>query len=176
MIVYYRDRHVVVTSEALLIDNVRIPLARLEYVWHREGQAEVRVRLRIAQRGVIGFGLAIGVLLALIGVLYLFATLAGEAGTAGRVLLPLAGVVALIGFAGPILEMALQRMDTSVDQGHQVYEICAVVDGTERRLIRVAAAHRFGKIYRALQRALEGAEASEAVEAQAFAEGSEDGT
>jgi hypothetical protein len=176
LIVYYRDRHVVVTSEALLIDNVRIPLARLEYVWHREGQAETRVRIRIAQRGVIGFGLVIGVLLALIGVLYLFATLAGEAASAGRVLLPLAGVVALIGFAGPILELALNRMDTSVDQGHQVYEICALIDGTERRLIRIADAHRFGKIYRALQRALEGAETSEAVEAQAFAEGSEDGT
>jgi len=176
VIVYYRDHHVVVTSEALLIDNVRIPLARLEYVWHREGQAETRVRMRITHRGVIGFGLVIGVLLALIGVLYLFATVIGEGTSAGRVLLPLAGVVALIGFAGPILELALHRMDTNTDQGHQVYEICALIDGTERRLIRIADAHRFGKIYRALQRALEDVDSHESVEAQAFAEGSDDGT
>ena len=176
MIVYYRDRHVAVTSEALLIDNVRIPLARLEYVWHREGPAEARVRMRIAQRGVIGFGLIIGLLLALIGVLYLFAKVIGQSASAGKVLLPLAGVVALIGFAGPILEIALQRMDTSADQGHQVYEICAVIDGVERRLIRIADAHRFGKIYRALQRALEDIGTDEAVEAQAFADGSDDGT
>jgi hypothetical protein len=176
VIVYYRDRHVVVTSEALLIDNVRIPLARLEYVWHREGQAEARVRMRIAQRGVIGFALVIGLLLGLIGVLYLFASVIGEGASAGRVLLPLAGVVALIGFAGPILEMALHRMDTNIDQGHQVYEICALIDGTERRLIRIADAHRFGKIYRALQRALEGVDIDEVSEAKAFAEGSEDGT
>lgn len=176
MIVYYRDRHVVVTSEALLIDNVRIPLSRLEYVWHREGQTEVRVRMRIAQRGVIGFALVVAVLLGLIGVLYLLATIVGQAATAGRVLLPLAGVVALIGFAGPILEIALQRMDNSTDQGHQVYEICALIDGTERRLMRIADAHRFGKIYRALQRALEDIDTDEVVEAQAFAEGSEDGT
>jgi hypothetical protein len=174
--VYYRDRHVVVTSGALLIDNVRIPLSRLEYVWHREGQAEARVRMRFAQRGVIGFGLVIGLLLALIGALYLFSTILGQASSAGKVLLPLAGVVALIGFAGPILELALQRMDTSVDQGNQVYEICALIDGTERRLIRITDAHRFGKIYRALQRALEDVDSDETVEAQAFAEGSDDGT
>jgi hypothetical protein len=176
VIVYYRDRHVAVTSQMLHIDNVRIPLARLEYVWHREGQAETRVRLRIAHRGVIGFALVIGLLLALIGVLYLFAGIIGEGASAGRVLLPLAGVVALIGFAGPILEMALHRMDTNIDQGHQVYEICALIDGGERTLIRIADAHRFGKIYRALQRALEEVGTDEAVEAQAFAEGSEDGT
>jgi Family of unknown function (DUF6232) len=174
--VYYRDRHVAVTSEALLIDTVRIPLRRLEYVWYREGQAEVRVRMRVAQRGVIGFALVVGILLALIGLLYLFATIIGERASAGRVLLPLAGVVALIGFAGPILEMALHRMDESVDQGHQVFEICALIDGKERRLIRISDAHKFGKIYRALQRALEDLDDDEVVEAQAFAEGSEDGT
>jgi hypothetical protein len=176
VIVYYRDHHVVITSEALHIDNVRIPLARLEYVWHREGHAEASVRMRVAHRGVIGFALAIGVLLALIGVLYLFANLIGEAAGAKRVLLPLAGVVTLIGFAGPILEMALHRMDTNIDQGHQVYEVCALIDGAERRLLRIADAHRFGKIYRALQRALEGVGSDEAVEAQAFAQGSDDGT
>jgi hypothetical protein len=179
LIVYYRDRHVMVTSAALHIDDVRIPLARLEYVWHREGQAEPQVRLRMAHRGVIGFGLVVGALLAVIGVLYLFATILGKAANAGRVLLPLAGVVALIGFAGPILEIALHRVDHSVDQGHHVHEICAVIDGVERRLIRVADTHRFGKIYRALERAMEDADhppTPESVEAQAFAEGSEDGT
>jgi hypothetical protein len=176
VIVYYRDRHVVVTSDALHIDNVRIPLADLEYVWYREGQAAVRIRMRVAHRGVIGFALVAGALLALIGVLYLFATVIGQSASAERVLLPLAGVVALIGFAGPILEMALHRMDQNVDQGHQVHEICAVIDGVERRLIRVADAHRFGKIYRALQRALEDVDRHQGVEAQAFAEGSDDGT
>jgi hypothetical protein len=125
---------------------------------------------------VIGFALVVAVLLGLIGVLYLLATIVGQAASAGRVLLPLAGVVALIGFAGPILEIALQRMDTSTDQGHQVYEICALIDGTERRLMRIADAHRFGKIYRALQRALEDVDTDDVVEAQAFAEGSDDGT
>jgi hypothetical protein len=176
VIVYYRDRRVAVTSEALLIGEVRIPLTRLEYVWHREGQAEMRVRIRAANRGLIGFALAVGLLLALIGLLYLFSTIIGDGASAQRVLLPLAGVVALIGFAGPILELALHRMDTSVDQGHQVFEICALIDGKERRLIRISDAHKFGKIYRALQRALEDLDQGEAVEAQAFAEGSEDGT
>lgn len=179
MIVYYRDRHVQVTSEALHIGDARIPLARLEYVWHREGTAEPRVRLRRASRGVIGFGLIVGALLALIGLLYLFATVVGEAATAGKVLLPLAGVVALIGFAGPLLEMALHRVDHAIDQGHHVHEICAVVDGVERRLLRIADTHRFGKIYRALQRALEDTEEGEpgeGADARNFARRSEDGT
>jgi len=178
LIVYYRDRQVQVTSEALHIGDARIPLTRLEYVWHREGHSDPSVKLRRTHRGVIGFGLMIGALLALIGVLYLFATVVGQAATAGKVLLPLAGVVALIGFAGPLLEMALHRVDHNVDQGHQVHEICAVIDGTERRLIRIADTHRFGKIYRALQRALEDAEDSDGgdLEAADFAQGSEDGT
>ncbi|MCP2327431.1 hypothetical protein HDA40_005938 [Hamadaea flava] len=175
MIVYYRDRHVQVTSEALHVGESRIPLARLQYVWHREGVAEPAVRLRRTQRGVIGFALIVGALLALIGVLYVFAGVVGQAAGAGRVLLPLAGVVALIGFAGPLLEMALHRVDHSVDQGHQVHEICAVIDGVERRLIRIADTHRFGKIYRALERALEDTEGG-ALEAAEFAQGSEDGT
>jgi hypothetical protein len=179
LIVYYRDPQVQVTSEALHIGDVRIPLARLEYVWHREGETQTRVRLRFAHRGVISFGLIIGALLALLGVLYLLASAVGQATSAGRVLLPLAGVVVLIGFAGPLLEMGLHRIDHNIDQGSQVQEICAVIDGTERRLIRIADAHRFGKIYRALERTLEayeGGHRSEGAEAQAFAEGSEDGT
>jgi hypothetical protein len=155
MIVYYRDPHIEVTSEALHLGDATFPLVALEYVWHREGERETSVRLRPVRRGAIGFGLIMGGLLAAIGVIYLLATSLGQAASAGRVLLPLAVVVVLIGFAGPIIEMAMHRIDDTHDQGSEVREIWALINGVEQLLVRESDAHRFGKIYRALQRAIE---------------------
>ncbi|WP_051366018.1 DUF6232 family protein [Hamadaea tsunoensis] len=171
MITYYKDPQVQVTSETLRVGDVRIPLDRLQYVWHTSAEAPPKVRLRLVGRGAVGFGFVIGGLLALIGIVYLLALVIGDAATAGRVLLPLAGVVALVGLAGPLVEMGMHRIDRNVDQGSQVREIWSVVDGQERCLIRIADAQRFGRIYRALERAIEAAGAPAPV-----VDGSDDGT
>jgi hypothetical protein len=155
MIVYYRDPQVEITSEEVHLGDATFSLFELEYVWHREGEAEASVRLRPVRRGAIGFALIMGGLLAAIGVIYLLATSVGHATSASRVLIPLAIVVALIGFAGPIIESAMHRIDETHDKGSRVQEIWALIDGMERMLVSTSDAHRFGKIYRALQRAIE---------------------
>lgn len=155
MIVYYRDRQVEITSEVLRLGDVAFRLVDLDYVWHTEGERDSKVKMRPFRRRAVGFALVMGSLLIVIGIIYLLALSIGQAATAGRVLLPLAAVVALIGFAGPLLEMALHSVDHSHDQGNQVHEIWAIIGGTERMLLRISNTSRFGKLYRALQRAIE---------------------
>ena len=155
MIVYYRDRHVEITSETLRLGDAAFRLPDLDYVWHAEGERGKEVRRRPLRRLAVVTALAMGGLLIAIGVFYLLALGIGEGATAGRVLLPLAVVAVLIGFAGPLVDKAMNVIDESHAQGSRVHEIWATIDGTEQMLLRVTDAQRFGQIYRALQRAIE---------------------
>lgn len=155
MIVYYRDPAVEVTSTAIHIHDRVFRLEDLEYVWHREITADPRSMRRLAGRGALNAGVVVGAVLALLGLIYLIAATVGDPGAAGRVLVPLALVVLLVGLAGPALEWTLHRLDHSYDQGIGMHEIWAVWRGRELLLLRVADEARFGRIYRSIQRALE---------------------
>lgn len=155
MIVYYRDPAVEVTSTAIHIHDRVFRLEDLEYVWHREITADPRSVRRLAGRGALNAGVVVGAVLCLLGLIYLVAATVGDPGAAGRVLVPLAVVVLLVGLAGPALEWTLHRLDHSYDQGISMHEIWAVWRGRELLLLRVADESRFGRIYRSIQRALE---------------------
>lgn len=155
MTVYYRDSAVEVTSTEVNIHNRVFKLNELEYVWHREIPFDPAVRRRMMGRGALNIGVVVGGVLAALGVVYLVTAAFGDATTVGRVLLPLGGVVLLVGLAGPLLELVLHRLDASYDQGAAVHEIWVVWRGKELMLLRIADESRFGKIYRSIQRALE---------------------
>ncbi|MFC7763676.1 DUF6232 family protein [Catellatospora bangladeshensis] len=110
---------------------------------------------RLAGRGALNAGVVVGAVLALLGVVYLIAGAVGDPDAAGKVLVPLAVVVVLVGLAGPALEWTLHRLDHSYDQGIAMHEIWAVWRGREVLLLRVTDESRFGRIYRSIQRAME---------------------
>jgi hypothetical protein len=154
-IVYYHDDAVEVTSTGINIRNRRFALAELEYVWHQQAAASVRARHEFAHRSLIKVGLLTGAVLAAFGVVYLIVSAFGDAGPAIEVLLPLAAVVVLLAFAGPILEWALHRLDHSYDLGSNVHEIWVRWRGKEIMLLRIADELKFGQIYRSIERAME---------------------
>jgi hypothetical protein len=55
----------------------------------------------------------------------------------------------------PLLDLILGGMERTYDRGTRVHEIWARWRGTEVLLVRTADKTRFGRIYRALQRAVE---------------------
>jgi hypothetical protein len=67
----------------------------------------------------------------------------------------IAGAV-LVGFlAGPLADVLLEHMDRSYSRGSRQLEIWGVWRGSPVLLLRTGDQLRFGKIYRALQRAME---------------------
>ena len=60
----------------------------------------------------------------------------------------------VLGLVPLLWEWALHRIDDSYDRGNAIYEVWAETQGTQVLLLRIDDAARFGKIYRALQRAL----------------------
>ena len=63
----------------------------------------------------------------------------------------------LIGLAAaPLADVLLEFVDRSYDRGSRDLEIWGRVRGADVLLLRTDNAQRFGQIYRALQRALEG--------------------
>lgn len=148
---YYRDDTVRVTAVEIEIDGQRYPLARLDYVWHRRTHRFARGSYVLLTR-VGTVALAVGFLLAVPA-----AVLTADLGLNTWHVL---SVVALVGTllaaaAGFGLDPLLELLDRSHDQGHGVHEIWARVQGRELLLFSTVDALRFGKVYRALQRAIE---------------------
>lgn len=164
MIIYYRDETVAVTSTFIRFDGQTYPLVELDYVWHRQAPPDWRIRGRTLGRGVLNTGMIVAGMLGLVAIVGLIASAYGESRLAAALgelpiprntLLLLAALLLLLGFAVPVWEWALHRVDDSYDKGDAIYEIWARRRGEELLLLRIADATRFGKIYRALQRALE---------------------
>lgn len=144
MTTFYRDAEVSVSSEGLRIAGHAWPLAALRRVWHARGPRSWRT---IAHRGMLGVTILIPLAVGLLGA------------TVGLVLhapLWVIGVCVLIGLAGvPVADLVLDRVDRSYDRGSRLLEIWATTPSGDVLLLRTADAARFGRIYRALQRALE---------------------
>jgi hypothetical protein len=73
------------------------------------------------------------------------------------VTIAIVGVSLLLGLGvGPLADFMLERMDRSYARGSRSLEIWATWRGQQVLLLQTGDALRFGQIYRALQRALEG--------------------
>jgi hypothetical protein len=148
MTTYYRDGDVWITSAGVRMNGRDFRPADLRQVWHRRGR---RSWAAIAGRGAMGAAILVPVLLGALGVAVAFLV---DASTAVTVALIGGGV--LVGLlAVPLADVLLERVDRSYDRGSRQLEIWARTPGGEVLLLRTADAARFGRIYRALQRALE---------------------
>lgn len=146
--IFYRDPAVRVTSAAIEVDGRAYPLAELARVWHRRGQRSWRA---VAGRGALGLAMLLPIGAGLIGVVVALSVGASPITTVALVL-----GAALIGLlAGPLADVLLEHMDRSYARGDREIEIWAMRRGSPVLLLRTGDQLRFGKIYRALQRALE---------------------
>jgi hypothetical protein len=153
---YYRDDTVQVTSAAIRVGGQAYPISELTYVWHRRTRRSLRVGGRMLGRWALvtlltaplGFG-------ALCAVSALFADWGERMGAA---LIGLAAALAIALALAPLLEFPLMALERSYDRGTAVHEIWAQCRGAEVMLVRTTDAHRFGQIYRAVQRAVENTE------------------
>lgn len=152
---YYRDESVRVTESVIEVGAHRIPLRELRYVWHVVGRPTLRTTYRRMGR----FALIALLLLPVIGGAALVANLVLSAsGVVARLAvaggLLVAGLVLLLLLA-PVLEFPMMALERSYDRGTGVREIWARWRDQDLMLLRTSDSARFGKIYRALQRAIE---------------------
>jgi hypothetical protein len=154
---YYDDKRIRITSSELWIDGVSYRLADLTYVWHQR-----RAGLRALTRRT-----AYSVVMLLIGALGLvtfwIASTVFKLRLWARTDLVMAILILVAGFGAgamltwPLWELLLSGMDHFHMHGMRTHEIWAQRRGEEVLLLRTSDSLRFGQVYRALQRALEGA-------------------
>src|SRR5689334_22698165 len=148
MTTYYRDGAVLITSSGIRMNGRDYALADLRQVWHRAGR---RSWGTIAGRGALGLAMLLPIVVGALGVGIALVAHASVAVTAGLI-----GGGILIGLAGvPIADLLLDRVDRSYDRGSRPREIWGRTRHGDVLLLRTGDAARFGRIYRALQRALE---------------------
>lgn len=148
MTTYYRDPEVLITSSGVWMNGREFRLPELIQVWYTKGARSWGV---IAWRGALGLAVllpllvgALAVLVALLMDVELWTTVAM---VVGGLLVGLAVV--------PVADLMLEGVDRSYDRGTRTLEIWGRVRGGDVLLMRTNNAQRFGRIYRALQRALE---------------------
>jgi hypothetical protein len=148
MTTYYRDPEVLITSSGIWMNGREFRLPELIRVWYTKGARSWGV---IAWRGALGLAillpLLVGALAVLLAVLLDLSIGTTAAMVVGGVLLGLAVV--------PVADLLLERVDRSYDRGSRTLEIWGRVHGGDVLLMRTNNAQRFGRVYRALQRALE---------------------
>jgi len=145
---YYRDNEVWITSSGVHMNGQDLPLAELRQVWHRRGP---RSWGTVAGRGLLALAilapLAIGGQGIAIGLILHASAPVTAALLGGGILIGLATV--------PIADLILDHVDRSYDRGSRTLQIWARVPAGEVLLLSTRDRARFGRIYRALQRALE---------------------
>jgi hypothetical protein len=151
MITYYRDDSVEITSLAVLVDGRTYPLRELGRVWHRAGGRDAAGRRTLLTRAAF----AVAPLAPIVAALAVAAiALRADVSTGNRIVLfTVAGILALA--TVPLLDVVLGRVESTYDRGTRVHEIWARWRDREVLLVRTGDKTRFGRIYRALERALE---------------------
>jgi hypothetical protein len=148
MIIYYRDPTVQVTSTAITVDDRVYPFDEVSRVWHTRRQRSWR---ELAGRGAWGLVYLLPFLGAILG---LAAAVLLDLSFGTRVIVIVASI--LVGLsAGPLLDLTLDRLDTSFDRGLHLHEIWVEHRGRPVRILQTWDRARFGRIYRAVQRAAE---------------------
>jgi hypothetical protein len=147
VLTYYSDESVRVTSLAIQVNGRSYPLGELVRVWHRPAGPQAR---RLMTRGALALA-PLAPLVAGAGVAALGLRLDSPA---TRVtMLVLAALLALA--TVPLLDLALGGVERTYDRGTRTHELWARWRGHEVLLVRTGDRTRFGRIYRAVQRALE---------------------
>ena len=148
MTTYYRDPDVWITSSGVRMNGREFRLPELIQVWHTRGARSWRV---IAGRGALALVMLVPLV---VGGLVLLGALLADVSVTTTVALVIGGL--LLGFAAmPLADLLLERVDRSYDRGSRSLEIWGRVPGGDVLLLRTDNAQRFGRVYRALQRALE---------------------
>lgn len=148
MITYYRDPEVLVTSAGVRMGGREYRVGEFARVWHARSR---RSWIRVAGRGALALAILTPVL---IGALGIAVAVLIDASTAATIALVGGGV--LVGLAAaPLADVLLEAVDRSYDRGSRSLEIWGTVHGSDVLLLRTDDAQRFGRIYRALQRALD---------------------
>ncbi len=148
MITYYRDPEVLVTSTSVRMAGREFRVGEFARVWHTRGR---RSWSRVAGRGALALAIVTPVLVGALGILVAVLI---DASTSTTVALVGGGV--LVGLIGaPLADVLLEAVDRSYDRGSRDLEIWGRVRGADVLLLRTDDAQRFGRIYRALQRALD---------------------
>ena len=148
MTTYYRDGDVWITSTGVRMNGRDYGLAELRQVWHRRGR---RSWTTIAGRGMLGAAMLLPLVVGALGVAIALVAHASAAVTVGLI-----GGGILIGLAAaPLADVLLEHVDRSYDRGSRQREIWGRTRHGDVLLLRTPDAARFGRIYRALQRALE---------------------
>jgi hypothetical protein len=148
MTTYYRDADVWITSSVIRMNGRDLRPDDLIRVWHKRGR---RSWAAVAGRGAIGFAMLVPIL---VGALGIGIALLVDASVSTTIALIGGGI--LIGLAAaPLADVLLERVDRSYDRGSRTLEIWGRLRGGDVLLLRTRDAARFGRIYRALQRALE---------------------
>ncbi|MEU8814182.1 DUF6232 family protein [Actinoplanes sp. NPDC048796] len=148
MTTYYRDPDVWITSGGVRMNGVDLALDDLIQVWHTRGR---RSWATIAGRGALGLAILVPILLGALGIMV---ALLIDASTSTTIALVGGGV--LVGLAtAPLADVLLEQVDRSYDRGSRTREIWARTPTGKVMLLRTPDSARFGRVYRALQRALE---------------------
>jgi hypothetical protein len=155
---YYRDGEVTVTDASVEVGARTFPISELRQVWHQRG----RPTLQTTSRRLGRIGLIAVLTVPVVACAVVVANLvAEEQGLGARVgiaaVLVALGVIALMLLA-PVIEFPMMALERSYDRGTSVREIWVRWRDHDLMLLRTADAARFGKIYRAIQRAVERAE------------------
>lgn len=148
MTTYYRDPEVLITSSGVRMNGHEFRLPELIQVWYAKGGRSWGL---VAWRGALGLAvllpLLVGALAVLVALLLDLAPGTTAAMVVGGLLVGLAVV--------PVADLVLESVDRSYDRGTRTLEIWARVREGDVLLMRTDDAQRFGRVYRALQRALE---------------------
>lgn len=148
MTTYYRDGEVLITSSVVRMGGRELRLGELRQVWHKRGR---RSWGAIAGRGALGLAILVPILIGALGILVAFLIDASRSTTVALV-----GGGVLVGLAAaPLADVLLELVDRSYDRGSRTREIWARTRTGDVLLLRTPDAARFGRVYRALQRALE---------------------
>lgn len=146
--IFYQDPAVRITSRRIEVDGRGYPLHELRRVWHSSG---ARSWLTVAGRSSLALAIITPVALAAVGVAFALSVDAPVTTTLALVL----GAVLVGLLAGPLADVLLERVDRSYARGGRQIEIWALWRDTPVLLVRTGDRLRFGRIYRALERALE---------------------
>jgi Family of unknown function (DUF6232) len=125
-----------------------VPVHELERVWYRKGSRSWR---GLANRGALGI-LMLSPLVA--AVIALAIALLIDTSIVNRIAIVLAA--ALLGLAAaPLTDLILEYFDRSYARGAHRYQIWATWRGAPVLLLDTDDALRFGRMYRAIERAME---------------------
>jgi len=150
---FYQDPEVWITSSGVRMNGRDLPLNALVRVWHRRGARSWGV---IAGRGALALTLVAPMVVGGLGI-----TIAVLLHASATLTVALAGGGILAGLATvPVADLVLDHVDRSYDRGSRPLEIWARTARGDVLLLRTRDRARFGRVYRALQRALEPAATS----------------